>query len=138
MYHVLNVLVKYPIAISFSGDKPNRYGHQRLYGALGWGIFSAATGFIIDANSAGQSTKNYVSAFYLAAAILLVDAVVSWNIKASLFSEKYLFHCKVPFYFSTSKARYRRAFLRMWADFSRTSQYSSSCCGASPSECAPV
>lgn len=70
----------------FLGDKPNRYGQQRVYGALGWGVFSAASGFIIDAHSAGQSSKNYISAFYLAAAILLVDALVSWNIKVKKYN----------------------------------------------------
>ncbi|KAJ8930915.1 hypothetical protein NQ314_016239, partial [Rhamnusium bicolor] len=58
-------------------DKPNRYGHQRLFGALGWGILSALTGVMIDALSTGQSQKNYISAFYMAAAFLVLDFIVS-------------------------------------------------------------
>lgn len=68
----------------FIDDKPHRYGQQRLYGALGWGILSGVTGFIIDAASEGKASKNYIYAFYLGAFFMLLDAAVSWNIKVSL------------------------------------------------------
>lgn len=72
---------------TFSDDKPHRYGQQRLYGALGWGILSGVTGFIIDAASAGQPSKNYLYAFYLGAFFMILDAVVSWNISVSTISK---------------------------------------------------
>ncbi|KAJ8965602.1 hypothetical protein NQ317_004361 [Molorchus minor] len=54
-----------------------RYGYQRLFGALGWGTISALAGVMIDLFSSGRSQKNYVSAFYMAAAFLVLDFVVS-------------------------------------------------------------
>lgn len=68
----------------FLGDKPNRYGYQRLFGALGWGISSAVTGVIIDALSQGKSEKNYMVAFYMAALFLILDFIVSSRIKVNM------------------------------------------------------
>lgn len=70
--------------VFFADDKPNKYGEQRLYGALGWGIFSFLGGVIIDAHSEGQATKNYISVFYLGAAFLVLNFIVAFNIKVSL------------------------------------------------------
>ncbi|KAJ8925091.1 hypothetical protein NQ315_001263 [Exocentrus adspersus] len=73
------VVVSVGDAICFEmlGDKPNRYGYQRLYGSLGWGIFSFLAGIMIDALSDGRAQKNYISAFYMAAAFLVLDFGVS-------------------------------------------------------------
>ncbi|XP_018566691.1 major facilitator superfamily domain-containing protein 6-A [Anoplophora glabripennis] len=79
------VVVSIGDAICFEmlGDKPNRYGYQRLFGSLGWGILALITGVIIDALSQGQSQKNYVSAFYMAAAFLVLDFLVSFKLEYS-------------------------------------------------------
>ncbi|XP_057664392.1 major facilitator superfamily domain-containing protein 6-like isoform X1 [Diorhabda carinulata] len=71
------------ICFELLGDKPNRYGYQRLWGSLGWGIVSAMTGVLIDASSQGTSQKNYTSAFYMGAAFLFLDFFVSTRIKYS-------------------------------------------------------
>ncbi|XP_049819916.1 major facilitator superfamily domain-containing protein 6-A isoform X2 [Aethina tumida] len=73
------VVVSVGDAICFGmlGDKPHRYGYQRLFGALGWGIMSTIAGFIIDAMSGNSSVKDYTGAFYLGVAFLVLDFIVS-------------------------------------------------------------
>ncbi|KAI8431049.1 hypothetical protein MSG28_001115 [Choristoneura fumiferana] len=46
------------------GAKVSQYGKQRLWGSVGWGIFSLLTGALIDAFSDGEY-KNYAVAFVL-------------------------------------------------------------------------
>lgn len=62
-------------------DKPYNYGKQRLFGALSYGLFSFLAGYVIDLASAGAATKNYIYAFYLGFAMLLIDIVDAWIIK---------------------------------------------------------
>jgi MFS family permease len=76
------VVVSVGDAICFGllGDKPQRYGHQRLWGSAGWGTLSIISGLLIDNFSQG-STKNYAIGFYLMAGILLLDILVSSKLK---------------------------------------------------------
>jgi MFS family permease len=69
------------ICFELLGDKHNRYGYQRMFGALGWGIFSVIAGIMVDSLSEGSSTKNFESAFYLSFVFLLFDFAVSSRIK---------------------------------------------------------
>ncbi|RZC34450.1 major facilitator superfamily domain-containing protein 6, partial [Asbolus verrucosus] len=68
------------ICFELLGDKPNRYGYQRMFGALGWGIFSVIAGLMVDSLSEGSSVKNFESAFYLSFVFLLLDFAVSCKI----------------------------------------------------------
>lgn len=68
----------------FLGDKPNRYGYQRMYGALGWGLLSLLTGVLIDVVSKDKSYTDYSICFYLAAAFLVLDFIVSTRLKVSI------------------------------------------------------
>lgn len=79
------VVVSVGDAICFEmlGDKPQRYGHQRLWGSVGWGTLSIISGLLIDKFSEGQASKNYAIGFYLMAAMLLLDMVVSSKLKYS-------------------------------------------------------
>ncbi|XP_022902451.2 major facilitator superfamily domain-containing protein 6-A [Onthophagus taurus] len=61
-------------------NQPNKYGVQRSFGALGWGVFSIISGFMIDTSSSGTS-KYYLPVFYLGASLLIVDFIISLNIK---------------------------------------------------------
>ncbi|CAG7717968.1 unnamed protein product, partial [Allacma fusca] len=65
------------------GDKPQYYGSQRLYGAIGWGLFALISGFLIDTVSGTKLLKDYTPAFYLMAGMLVLDLVVSykWDVK---------------------------------------------------------
>lgn len=79
------VVVSIGDAICFEmlGDKPQRYGHQRLWGSVGWGSFSIISGLLIDKFSEGQAAKNYAVGFYLMAFVILIDMLVSSRLKYS-------------------------------------------------------
>lgn len=52
-----------------------------MFGALGWGIFSIAVGFLIDAASRHTFEKNYNPAFLLAAGMMVICLIVSTQLK---------------------------------------------------------
>lgn len=73
------VVVSVGDAICFDllGKRHELYGHQRVWGSVGGGIFSLLGGFLVDANSGRQAYKNYSVIFYLMAAALLPNTLVS-------------------------------------------------------------
>lgn len=77
------VVVSVGDAICFEklGDKPNLYGNQRLWGSVGWGTFSIIAGYLVDANSEGETRKNYSTAFYLMLCMMGLDVLVSSRLK---------------------------------------------------------
>lgn len=77
------VVVSVGDAICFEmlGDKPHLYGNQRLWGAVGWGIFSVMAGLLVDAFSKGASVKNYSVAFYMMAVFFILGLFVSKKLK---------------------------------------------------------
>lgn len=79
------VVVSVGDAICFEmlGDKPQRYGHQRLWGSVGWGSFSIISGLLIDKFSEGKATKNYAVGFYIMAILIFIDMAVSSKLKYS-------------------------------------------------------
>ncbi|XP_063373911.1 major facilitator superfamily domain-containing protein 6 [Cydia amplana] len=76
------VVVTFADAICFNilGAKVSQYGKQRLWGSVGWGIFSLLTGALIDVFSEGEY-KNYAVAFVLMFVFMLGDVIVSCFIK---------------------------------------------------------
>ncbi|XP_070393448.1 major facilitator superfamily domain-containing protein 6-like [Dermacentor albipictus] len=59
-------------------DSKSRFGLHRLWGTVGWGIFAAGSGYLIDGLKGiggASSPTDYSAGFYLAAALMLVDAV---------------------------------------------------------------
>lgn len=78
------VVVSIGDAICFEilDDKPQRYGHQRLWGSVGWGSLSIISGILIDTFSTG-TTKNYSVGFYIMAFMILIDMFVSSKLKYS-------------------------------------------------------
>ncbi|XP_073973876.1 sugar baby transporter isoform X3 [Rhodnius prolixus] len=68
------------ICFELLGDNPSKYGNQRLWGSVGWGLFSVIAGLIVDKFSDGQK-KNYFPAFVLMLIMLFLDLVVSSRIK---------------------------------------------------------
>lgn len=72
------VVVTFADAICFNllGTKVTQYGKQRLWGSVGWGIFSLLTGFLIDTLSDGDY-KNYSIAFILMFVFMMGDVAVS-------------------------------------------------------------
>lgn len=79
------VVVSVGDAICFDllGKRHELYGHQRVWGSVGWGIFSLVGGFLVDANSGGHAYKNYSVIFYLMAAALLPNTLVSSCLEVS-------------------------------------------------------
>ncbi|KAL0902274.1 hypothetical protein ABMA27_000180 [Loxostege sticticalis] len=76
------VVVTFADAICFNllGDKISHYGKQRLWGSVGWGIFSLLTGALIDVFSDG-AYKDYTVAFILMFVFMFGDVVVSCFVK---------------------------------------------------------
>lgn len=69
------------ICFELLGDKPNRYGYQRMYGALGWGILSSIAGIIVDIMSKDKAETDYTVCFYMAAGFLVLDFFTSMFLK---------------------------------------------------------
>lgn len=87
------VVVSVGDAICFDllGKRHELYGRQRLWGAVGWGIFSLLAGTFVDLNSSESTVfKNYSVIYYLMAAALLPNTMVSSCLEVScpLFLEK--------------------------------------------------
>lgn len=63
---------------SEGADSKTRFGLHRLWGTVGWGIFAAGSGYLIDglktANSSSATATDYSAGFYLVAALISVDA----------------------------------------------------------------
>ncbi|XP_037516711.1 major facilitator superfamily domain-containing protein 6 [Rhipicephalus sanguineus] len=62
---------------SEGADSKSRFGLHRLWGTVGWGIFAAGSGYLIDGlkgTSGPSSRTDYSAGLYLAAALMLVDA----------------------------------------------------------------
>ncbi|PSN34536.1 hypothetical protein C0J52_19087 [Blattella germanica] len=68
-------------AVSEVSDQPSRFGQQRLWGAVGWGLFALVTGLLVDEVSKGKEMKDYTVMFYLMLAMLILDVVVSSRLK---------------------------------------------------------
>ena len=58
-----------------TGDKPHDYGRQRLWGALGWGLFAVIAGYLIDLASIGKTMKDYTPSFYLVFILLAINVI---------------------------------------------------------------
>lgn len=78
------VVVSLSDAICFHvlGDRPQLYGQQRLWGAVGWGICSVLAGLLVDQMSRGQLLKDYSGVFYMMAALMAADLAVSARLGA--------------------------------------------------------
>lgn len=82
------VIVSVGDAICFHllGKRHELYGHQRLWGAIGWGSFALLSGFLVDSFS-------FSVIFYLMTAALLPDTLVSTCLDVSFFLNQYNGHC---------------------------------------------
>lgn len=79
------VVVSVGDAICFDllGEKHQLYGRQRLWGAVGWGVFSIIAGWLVDQSSVNQAYKDYSIVFYLMLAAIGPDALVSTCLNVS-------------------------------------------------------
>lgn len=73
------VIVSVGDAICFDllGKRHEMFGRQRLWGSVGFGIFSLLAGSLVDLFSGNKVFKNYTVIYYLMAAALLPDTLIS-------------------------------------------------------------
>ncbi|KAJ6640519.1 Major facilitator superfamily domain-containing protein 6, partial [Pseudolycoriella hygida] len=78
------VVVSIGDAICFSllGERSHLYGSQRLWGSVGWGVFSVIAGLLVDKFSANGVNKNYSVVFYMVLVLLGLDFWSSLKIKS--------------------------------------------------------
>ena len=87
------------IAFSLLGEKHEQYGAQRVWGSIGWGLFTIiaggstyynrltkhfmAKGFLVDSSS-DSATKNFTPAFLLLGSLLLLNLIVTaWSLRVT-------------------------------------------------------
>jgi exosortase/archaeosortase len=80
---------------SILGDQPSHYGYQRLWGAVGWGLFAIISGLLVDEFSKGQAQKDYTVVFYMMIILLSLDVIVSSRLKVS---DRFSFGCVMYLY----------------------------------------
>lgn len=60
--------------------KHENFGQQRVWGSIGWGIFTVIAGYLVDRNSEGNF-KDYTPAFLLMAGLTVVDLLCSMKMR---------------------------------------------------------
>jgi len=60
--------------------KHEDYGAQRVWGSVGWGIFTVISGYLIDTQSSSEY-KNYTPGFLLMGGLLVIDLIISSRMK---------------------------------------------------------
>lgn len=63
------------------GERSHLYGNQRLWGSVGWGVFSVIAGLLVDWFSGNEVHKNYSVVFYMVVVLLAFDFWFSLKIK---------------------------------------------------------
>lgn len=69
----------FELLTSGGADATNRFGLQRLWGTIGWGVFAAGSGYLIDTlkviDDAAPNATDYSAGFYVAVVLVILDAV---------------------------------------------------------------
>ena len=76
------------ICFGILGERAHLYGKQRLYGSVGWGIFSIIAGVLVDKMSEGVN-KDYTIVFWMTLVIIALDVVASMKLRVSFLYCKY-------------------------------------------------
>jgi len=62
--------------------KHENYGSQRVWGSIGWGLFTILAGYLVDTYSVDlNGAKDYTPALYLMAGLLSLDLLCSWRMQ---------------------------------------------------------
>lgn len=61
-----------------------KYGHQRVWGTIGFGITALLAGSSIDWWSAGSSTKDYTPAFIIVLIFATIDLFCCLRLRVSM------------------------------------------------------
>ncbi|XP_071515325.1 major facilitator superfamily domain-containing protein 6-like [Panulirus ornatus] len=81
--HVTVITMQETVCFQMLGKARHKYGEQRLWGTLGWGLSAVVSGALVDWYSVG-SQKDYWPAHVITAVFLLVDLVVVARLKFSV------------------------------------------------------
>ncbi|KAK4300980.1 hypothetical protein Pmani_026852 [Petrolisthes manimaculis] len=68
------------ICFSLLGSARYKYGQQRMWGSVGWGLVGSVSGALVDVFSRGKATTNYLPALIISAIFFAVNYIVSINI----------------------------------------------------------
>lgn len=78
-------LISIFLCVLLIGDQHALYGNQRMWGAVGWGIFSLLAGFLVDemSHGLGGGYKEYSGVFYMMIVLIAFDLLASTKIEVS-------------------------------------------------------
>ncbi|KAG7161239.1 Major facilitator superfamily domain-containing protein 6-like 8 [Homarus americanus] len=77
----ITVVMSDTICFKLLGAEGNKYGEQRLFGSVGWGLLVVVAGGLIDYASLGRPEKDYTPAFVLSLAILFLDLLAATRLE---------------------------------------------------------
>ncbi|KAL5236076.1 hypothetical protein ACI65C_003486 [Semiaphis heraclei] len=69
------------ICMGLLGENKYKFGEQRVWGAVGWGMISAVSGAVIDWFSKGQNYKNYTPGMIISLVICILNIFVASKIE---------------------------------------------------------
>jgi len=91
LFFLLNLMAYscFTIAVSISDalcfdilkERHHQYGAQRVWGSIGWGLFTVVAGYLVDTGSTGSSSIDYSPAFLLMAVLMILDIACAALIK---------------------------------------------------------
>jgi len=91
LFFLLNLMAYscFTIAVSISDalcfdilkERHHQYGAQRVWGSIGWGLFTVVAGYLVDTGSTGSSNTDYSPAFLLMAVLMIFDIACAALIK---------------------------------------------------------
>jgi len=91
LFFLLNLMAYscFTIAVSISDalcfdilkERHHQYGAQRVWGSIGWGLFTVVAGYLVDTGSTGSSSIDYSPAFLLMAGLMTLDIACAALIK---------------------------------------------------------
>lgn len=71
------------IAYDILGKKKHHWGHQRLWGTIGFSMFAVTSTFLMEILRKENTEMNYSISFYLFGALCIMSAVASWTLQFS-------------------------------------------------------
>jgi len=66
------------------GENKYKYGEQRVWGAVGWGMISFVSGAVIDWFSKGQDYKNYTPGMIISLVTCSLNVFVALKIEVNI------------------------------------------------------
>lgn len=98
------------ICFQILGDRPHLYGKQRLWAAVGWGLFSLLAGYMVDRMSSGQAVKDYSGVFAMMVVLMACDVLFSSRLKVCEERDRnQVTNLKLPFHHPICRASRPRA-----------------------------